>query len=196
MVLSSKFDEALNLAVDLHRDQIRKGADTPYIGHLLSVAGLVLEYKGTEAQAIAALLHDAIEDQSDKRGGAELLGAEIETRFGKEVRKIVEACTDATTIPKPPWRARKEAYIAHVPDMPRSAVLVSLADKVHNARAIVADVRDEGDTVFERFSAKKGGTLWYYQSLADAFVRHHKHPLAYELQRVVQEMSELARLAT
>jgi (p)ppGpp synthase/HD superfamily hydrolase len=124
-----------------HGRQQRKGANTPYVGHLLSVAGLVLENGGTETQAIAALLHDAIEDQSASRGGAEALGAEIERRFGKAACRIVEACTDAWVEPKPPWRERKERYIAHVEHIPKAAVLVSLSDKIHTARAICAGLR-------------------------------------------------------
>lgn len=189
--LSRKFDEALAFASDLHRKQKRKGANTPYVGHLLSVAGLVLENGGTETQAIAALLHDAIEDQSASRGGAEALGREIERRFGKTVRRIVEACTDAWVEPKPPWRERKERYIAHVQHMPKAAVLVSLADKVHNARAISSDVRTHGRKVFDRFKGKREGTVWYYESLAAQFMRHYRQPLALELKRVVATMKEL-----
>jgi (p)ppGpp synthase/HD superfamily hydrolase len=189
--LSPKFDEALTLASDLHRAQKRKGANTPCVGHLLSVAGLVLENGGTEAQAIAALLHDAIEDQSESRGGAAALGDEIERRFGKPARRIVEACTDAWVAPKPPWRERKVQYIAHVPRMSKAAALVSLADKVHNSRAIWADVRVYGHTVFDRFTAGRDGTLWYYRRLATAFMKHHRQPLAGELKRAVAEMRRL-----
>lgn len=190
-MLSKKFDEALTFAAELHREQVRKGADTPYVGHLLSVAGLVLENKGTEAQAIAALLHDAIEDQAASFGGAAALGAEIERRFGKDVRAIVEACTDAWVEPKPEWRERKEKYIAHVGHMPADAVLVSLADKLHNARAICADLRAHGPAVFERFRGGRDGTVWYYESLAEAFGEHHPCPLAAELGRAVDEMRNL-----
>jgi (p)ppGpp synthase/HD superfamily hydrolase len=137
------------------------------------------------------LLHDAIEDQSASRGGARALGAEIERRFGKAARRIVEACTDAWVEPKPPWRERKERYIAHVEHMPRAAVLVSLADKIHNARAICADLRVHGAKVFERFTGKRDGTLWYYESLAAAFLEYHPQPLAQELGRVVREMKGL-----
>jgi (p)ppGpp synthase/HD superfamily hydrolase len=189
--LSKKFDEALAFASELHRRQKRKGANTPYVGHLLSVAGLVLENGGTETQAIAALLHDAIEDQSASRGGAEALGKEIERRFGQRVRRIVEACTDAWAEPKPPWRERKERYIAHVEHMPKAAVLVSLADKVHNARAICADLRVHGGKVFERFKGGREGTLWYYDRLAKAFMKHHRQALAVELKRVVAEIRRL-----
>jgi (p)ppGpp synthase/HD superfamily hydrolase len=190
--LSDKFDEALAFASELHRQQTRKGTPTPYLGHLLSVAGLVLENGGTEAQAIAALLHDAIEDQAASRGGAKALGAVIEQRFGTDVRAIVEACTDSWVDPKPPWRQRKEQYIAHVKDMPKAAALVSLADKLHNARAICADLRQHGAAVFDRFTGKRDGTLWYYESLAEQFARHHPLPIVAEFRRAVAEMKELA----
>src|SRR3954469_5390485 len=140
--LSPKFDEALRYAADMHRDQFRKGpAGIPYIAHLMSVAALVLEAGGTETQAIAALLHDGPED----RGGEKTL-AEIEQRFGPDVAAIVAACSDTFEKPKPPWRERKERYIAHLADAPEDALLVSLCYKVHNARAIVSDYRVEGET--------------------------------------------------
>jgi (p)ppGpp synthase/HD superfamily hydrolase len=191
-ILSYKFDEALQFAVDLHREQTRKDTEIPYVGHLLSVAGLVLENNGSETQAIAALLHDAIEDQAEKFGGAERLGTEIERRFGIDVCRIVEACTDARQNPKPEWRPRKERYIRHVEDMAPDAALVSLADKVHNARAIVSDLRRIGTKVFERFTGQQDGTLWYYRELARAFTDSHRQPLADELSRVVAEMAALA----
>lgn len=190
--LSFKFDEAMAFAAELHREQTRKGTDTPYLGHLLSVAGLVLENGGSENQAIAALLHDAIEDQAETHGGAAVLGADIEHRFGREVRTIVEACTDAWVEPKPEWRQRKEAYLAHIPSMPKQAVLVSIADKLHNARSICVDLRADGLSVFSRFTGKREGTLWYYESLAGAFLEHHRVPLALELQRTVAEMKSLS----
>jgi (p)ppGpp synthase/HD superfamily hydrolase len=189
--LSTIFDEALAYASDLHREQSRKGGETPYVGHLLSVAGLVLENGGTETQAIAALLHDAIEDQAGSRGGAKALGDEIEWRFGAQVRQIVEACTDSWVDPKPAWRERKEQYIAHVKDMPKDAVLVSLSDKLHNARAICSDVRQHGAGVFDRFTATRAETLWYYESLAREFTRHHPLPIAAEFSRTVAEMKAL-----
>ena len=133
MILSTRFEEALVFAAQLHREQTRKGTTIPYIAHLLGVASIVLEYGGDEDEAIAALLHDAIEDQ----GGASTR-EEIRRRFGETVVAIVNGCTDAEVIPKPPWRARKEDYIAHMAHASPSVRLVSAADKLHNARAILA----------------------------------------------------------
>src|SRR6059058_2516417 len=131
--LSEDFDEAFAFAAGLHRDQTRKGpAGIPYIAHLMSVAALVLEAGGSETQAIAALLHDGPED----RGGEERL-ADIERVFGADVAKIVSDCSDTFEHPKPPWRERKEHYIAHLAEADEDSLLVSLADKVHSARAIV-----------------------------------------------------------
>src|SRR6202790_4352965 len=152
-------------AFALHASQRRKGTTIPYISHLMSVAALVLEHGGDEEQAIAGLLHDAIEDV-----GAEQ-EAVIAGRFGPRVARIVRACTDADTLPKPPWRARKEAYIAHLEHADRDALLVSCADKLHNARAIVGDLRTHGLAVFDRFTGGRAGTIWYYASLAKVFAR-------------------------
>jgi len=135
-ILSSRFEEAFLLAHQLHARQKRKRSNTPYIAHLMSVAALVLEDGGSEDEAIAALLHDAVEDQ----GGVKTL-KDIEKRYGKKVAYIVESCSDAYSFPKPPWRSRKEAYIAHVPKSSPEARRVSLADKVHNARSILRDLR-------------------------------------------------------
>jgi (p)ppGpp synthase/HD superfamily hydrolase len=132
--LTSKFVEAVQYAAEKHATQTRKASDIPYLGHLLSVAGLVIEADGTETQAIAALLHDAAEDQ----GGEETL-AEIREKFGADVATIVDECSDTFETPKPPWRQRKERYIRHLPDASDDAILVSLADKLDNARAMLRD---------------------------------------------------------
>lgn len=182
-MLTDRFDEALSYASRIHRAQRRKGTEIPYVSHLLAVASLTLEHGGDEDQAIAALLHDAAEDQ----GGAERL-ADIEARFGPGVAAIVADCTDAWTEPKPPWRARKEAYIAHLPGKPARSLLVSLADKTHNGRAIVADLRCHGAALWGRFAGGEEGTLWYYESLAAAFAQALPCPLADELARAVAEM--------
>lgn len=134
---------------------------------------------------------DAIEGQSASRGGAAALGRQIERRFGLRVRRIVEACTDAWAEPKPPWRERKERCIAHVEHMPKAAVLVSLADKVHNARAICSDLRAHGRKAFERFAGGHDGTLWYYDRLVKAFMKHHRQAMALEPKRTVVEMRGL-----
>ena len=143
--LTPKFVEAVQYAAEKHATQTRKGSDIPYLGHLLSVAGLVIEADGTETQAIAALLHDAAEDQ----GGEETL-AEIREKFGDEVATIVEECSDTFETPKPPWRQRKQSYISHLPDASDGAILVSLADKLHNAHAILRDFRAHGDELWQR----------------------------------------------
>ncbi len=187
MKLSIRFEEALVLATRLHAGQCRKGTRIPYITHLLGVASLVLESGGSEEQAIAALLHDAAEDQ-----GGETILEEIRQRFGAQVAAIVAGCTDAMIIPKPPWRARKEAYIIHLRQAPAAERLVSAADKLHNARAILADYHASGEKVWERFNGGKEGTLWYYRALVEAFRTAGPTPLVDELDRVVTEIERLA----
>lgn len=164
MPLSKRYDEALVYASELHRKQVRKGSGTPYIAHLLSVSSRVLSAGGTEVQAIAGLLHDAAEDQ----GGKATL-EQIRERFGSEVARIVADCTDSWVEPKPEWRPRKEAYLAILPGKPASSLLVSLADKVDNAEAILNDYRNIGDELWERFTGGRAGTLWYYRQLSEIF---------------------------
>lgn len=189
-----KFEEALSFVCRLHAEQTRKQTDIPYISHLIGVAGLVLEHGGHADEAIAALLHDAIEDQGpDYPGGSNSLRKEIHRRFGERVLEIVEGCTDSDTDPKPPWRERKERYIARLVHASPSVRLVSSADKLHNARAILADLRVMGDTLFDRFSGGKDGTLWYYRKLVKAFRQAGGTPLVDELDRVVSEIESLAR---
>ena len=179
-----RLDEAFALARELHAGQRRKGTAIPYIGHLMAVAALVIEDGGDEDEAIAALLHDAVEDQ----GGPPTL-ALIRERFGPRVAAIVAACSDTDETPKPPWRARKEAYLAHLraPDLPDGTLRVSLADKLHNARAILADAR-AGHDVFARFNAPRQDQAWYYDALARAFAQRAPGPMADELRRVVDEV--------
>lgn len=162
--LTARFDEALAYASQLHRTQGRKGSETPYVGHLLAVAGLVLAAGGSEDEAIAALLHDAPEDQ-----GGEPVLAEIRQRFGDEVAEAVAGCTDTMVEPKPEWRPRKEAYIGHLDQATSSARLVSLADKVDNARAIAMDLEQLGPVVWDRFRGGQDGSLWYYRSILERF---------------------------
>lgn len=187
MILSTRFEEALVFATRLHGEQMRKGTTIPYIAHLLGVTSIVLEHGGNEDEAIAALLHDAIEDQ----GGASTR-EEIRRRFGETIVTIVNGCTDAEVIPKPPWRTRKEAYIAHMAHASSSVRLVSAADKLHNARAILADYRVLGDALWTRFNGGKAGTLWYYRSLVGAFRARGTTALIEELDRVVSEIEYLA----
>jgi GTP pyrophosphokinase len=186
-MLSPRFCDALVYATQLHRDQRRKGTHIPYVSHLLAVTALVLEHGGTEDEAIAALLHDAVEDQ----GGAETREA-IRERFGEDVAAIVDGCTDADTLPKPPWCERKKAYIEHIECAPRSVRLVSAADKLHNARAILADYRQLGEPLWGRFNGGRDGTLWYYRALADAFHSVESNALTEELDRTVAELECMA----
>ena len=188
MILSSRFEEALLFATKLHAGQLRKGTTIPYVAHLLAVTAIVLENGGNEDEAIAALLHDAIEDQ-----GGDATRQEIRRRFGNTVVAIVDGCTDSDVYPKPPWRARKEAYIAHLRGASPSVRLVSAADKLHNARAVLADYRTMGETLWLRFHGGREGTLWYYRAVADALHTSGRTPLIDELERVVSELEQLAR---
>jgi (p)ppGpp synthase/HD superfamily hydrolase len=191
--LSNRFSNAVLLACKLHRTQARKGTEIPYVSHLLSVAGLALEHGATEDEAIAAVLHDAVEDQ----GGARR-AAQIRARFGPRVATIVLGCTDTVQDPKPPWRARKEAYVRHIGSASRSIRLVSVCDKLHNARAILADYREHGDELWARFTGGREGTLWYYRSLVTSFskaARPSEKGMARavaELERVVAELEALS----
>lgn len=187
MSLGARFAEALTLAHELHAGQVRKGTAIPYVSHVLAVASIVLDHGGDEDQAIAALLHDAVEDC----GGAPVL-AEIRRRFGESVARIVAACSDTDQTPKPPWQARKEAYLAHLCDAPASVRLVSAADKLHNARAILADYREIGETLWERFNPTKEQTLWYYRALVTTFAANGSSALVSELDRTVREIERLA----
>ena len=182
-MLTDRFDAALAYASRIHREQRRKGTAVPYVSHLLAVASLTLEHGGNEDQAIAALLHDAAEDQ----GGQARLD-DISLNFGPAVAKIVGDCTDSWTEPKPPWRERKETYLAEIPRKSADSLLVSLADKTHNARAIVADLRVHGEALWGRFTGGRDGTLWYYAELAKIFGAHCPGPLAEELRRQTEEM--------
>ncbi len=187
MTYSQRFEQALVLSHRLHADQTRKGTTTPYIGHLLAVAAIVIENSGTEDEVIAALLHDAVEDQ----GGAKTR-EEIRQRFGEKVAAIVDGLSDTDKTPKPPWRARKEEYIAHLSEASSSVLLVSLADKIHNAGSILRDLRNEGDGVWSRFTGGKDGTLWYYRALVDAFrARGQFITMVDELDQVVSEFEGL-----
>jgi (p)ppGpp synthase/HD superfamily hydrolase len=185
--LTSRFEEALNFAVRLHAGQLRKGTKIPYVAHLLSVASIALQHGADEEEAIAALLHDAVEDQ----GGAKTR-EEIRRRFGERVAAIVDACTDSDVTPKPPWKQRKQAYIAHVRTASPSVRLISASDKLDNARAILADYRSVGESLWKRFHGGREGTLWYYRSLVETFRQAGSNPLVEELDRVVTEIERLA----
>jgi (p)ppGpp synthase/HD superfamily hydrolase len=189
--LGKRLDDALLYALRLHRKQARKGKPVPYAAHLLGTAGTVLDFEGDEAQAIAGLLHDAAEDH----GGRPRL-EKIRRRFGNDVARMVEDCTDTFEEVKPPWRPRKEAYIASLEGKAkgkgRRSLLVSAADKLDNARAIVADLRVHGPATLERFA---GGpdTVWYYRELVKTFRRLEVGPIVDELAGAVAEMERLAR---
>jgi (p)ppGpp synthase/HD superfamily hydrolase len=184
--LGRKFQEALAYAADLHNTQTRKASEVPYVGHLLSVAGLVIEADGTETEAIAALLHDAAEDQ-----GGEATLIEIEQRFGKTVASIVDECSDTVVTPKPPWRERKERYIADLNKVSDSTIRVSLADKLDNARAILRDFRRHGSTLWQRFNTDDPHEhLWYYSSLLEVYRRRSDSWLVDELERVVRTLED------
>jgi (p)ppGpp synthase/HD superfamily hydrolase len=186
-VLTKRFDEALVYASRLHAEQRRKGTDIPYVAHLLAVAAIVLEDGGNEDEAIAALLHDAVEDQ-----GGDVTRQEIRRRFGDKVVEIVNGCTDAEVVPKPPWLERKKRYLEHLKGAAPEVLRVSAADKLHNARAVLADLRRHGHAVWGRFNGGREGTLWYYRRLVQAYREAGPGFLVEELDRVVSELERLA----
>jgi len=183
--LSKRFDEAFLFAHEAHRSQRRKKTDRPYISHLMGVASLVLQYGGNEEQAIAALLHDVVEDC----GGAPRL-VEIREKFGERVARIVDGCTDSDAIPKPPWRERKERYIERVSSEEEDVLLVSAADKLYNMREILMDLREFGPSVWERFQGRRDGSLWYYHGLIEAVRGRAPRALVSELDRTVAELEQ------
>jgi (p)ppGpp synthase/HD superfamily hydrolase len=187
-MLSARFEEALAFAARLHREQVRKGSGVPYVAHLLATASLALEHGADEDEAIAALLHDAVEDQ-----GGPAIRREIERRFGPRVATIVDECSDTDQDPKPPWRERKETYLAHLAGVSRAALLVTACDKLHNARSILADYDRLGEDLWERFSGGREGTLWYYRSVVDVLAGVFDAPVMDELRETVAQLEERAR---
>jgi GTP pyrophosphokinase len=177
---------AFVFAAEKHKGQTRKASSIPYIAHLMGVASLVLEAGGDEDLAIAALLHDVVEDC----GGVPRL-KEVRRRFGTRVAKVVDGCTDAYTDPKPPWRERKETYIARLRDEDSDTRLVSAADKLNNVRSIVSDYRAIGESVWSRFNGGREGTLWYYRSLRDEFLRDRPNRITRDLALAVSELESL-----
>ena len=186
--LTDQFSKALVYAEMKHHNQVRKGGDIPYVGHLLSVAGLVINDGGSEAQAIAALLHDAVEDA----GGPETL-EEIRANFGEDVARIVEECSDTDEEPKPPWHERKRKYIDHLADVGADTLLVSVADKLDNARSMLRDYHTYGPSLWQRFTVKDPHDhLWYYGELLNAYrSRGNTSWMVDELGRVVDELKRL-----
>jgi (p)ppGpp synthase/HD superfamily hydrolase len=185
-LLTSRFEQALVYATQLHSQQRRKGSGVPYISHLLSVAALVLEDGGDEDQAIAALLHDAIEDQ-----GGDGTRQEIKAKFGEKVVNIVDGCTDAEIVPKPPWKERKQKYIDKMRRASPEVRRVSMADKLHNARSILADYHRGELDIWAKFKAGKAGTLWYYRSLIELNRQADSNYLTEECDRVVQQLEQI-----
>jgi GTP pyrophosphokinase len=179
--LTSRFDEAVVYTHDVHRRQRRKGNGAPYLGHLLGVASIVIDDGGSEDEAIGALLHDAAEDH----GGRGRLD-EIRQRFGAPVARIVEDCTDSWETPKRPWVDRKREYIEHAKTLPAPSLRVSAADKVHNAYAILRDLRNTGEQVWERFNAPADDVIAYYEGLVRAFRHAGGGKLVEELERIVK----------
>jgi (p)ppGpp synthase/HD superfamily hydrolase len=184
--LGPRFLRAVQFAAEKHAGQTRKASTIPYIAHLMGVASLVLEAGGDEDLAIAALLHDVVEDC----GGAPML-REVRRRFGKRVAHIVDGCTDSDTDPKPPWRERKENYLRHLHRADAGTRLVSAADKLNNIRSILTDYREIGESVWARFKGGREGTLWYYRALRDEFRRRKGNRLIREYERAVHELEAL-----
>lgn len=186
-MLTHRYDDALAYASRLHRSQTRKGTGIPYIAHLLSVSAFVLEYGGDEDQAIAGLLHDAVEDQ----GGLKT-ATEIEALFGGRIERIVLECSDSDGGDKAPWRERKESYLAGITAKSDDACLVTACDKLHNVTTILADLRICGPVVFDRFTAGRAGTLWYYEALAHALHQRLPGPLTDRLSLAVARLLDVA----
>ena len=183
-----RFTKALAYATKLHEGQRRKGTAIPYIAHLLGVASLPLEYAPDEDRAIAALLHDAVEDQ----GGAKTL-QQIRRRFGSTVAALVDGCSDTDVVPKPPWQRRKEAYLERLTRESPAVRFVSACDKLHNVRAIIRDYRTHGDRLWKRFRGGKDGTLWYYGALVKVYRDAERTPLVEDLAREVGTLRRLVR---
>lgn len=179
--LGPRFDDAFKYAHAVHAGQSRRHTSAPYVGHLMGVASIVLDDGGDEDEAIAALLHDAAEDH----GGRARL-EDIRTRFGDAVARIVEDCTDSWDEPRRPWAERKQAYVQHARRLPRPSLRVSAADKVHNAYAILRDLRNVGEAVWERFNAAPDDVMSYYESLVRSFREAGGGPLVDELDRIVR----------
>ena len=192
-ILGPEYADAFLLAAEVHAHQLRKGSEVPYLAHLMAVSALVLDFGGDEDCAIAALLHDTVEDCDD--GWA--MERRIRARFGDRVADIVMTCSDAIAVPgepKTPWYSRKQQYIDDLETASTDALLVSACDKLHNARSVLGDLRIHGNVIWQRFSTKSGpDQIWYYATLADLFSRRLPGPLADELQRVVGELIVLER---
>ncbi len=190
MAYSARLDDAFTLARQLHDTQTRKGSSVPYLSHLLAVAGIVSEHGGDEDQVIAALLHDSVEDQ----GGSALL-EKLRGQFGDRVATLIEACTDAFDKPKPPWKERKLGYLSRIPQAPREARLIIAADKIHNLRSMIADYEIVGEKLWDRFTASREETLWYYRSVYDAIRRDWDHAIASSYERELAKLVSLTAVS-
>jgi len=186
--LGPRFRRAFLFAAEKHAGQTRKASTIPYIAHLMGVASLALEAGGDEDLAIAALLHDVVEDC----GGAPML-REVRRRFGTRVAGVVDGCTDSDTYPKPPWRERKENYLQHLKGADADTRLVSAADKLNNIRSILTDYREVGESIWSRFTGGRDGTLWYYRALLDEFLRRPPTRITRELALAMEELELAAR---
>ena len=186
MKFSPRFQEALGYAATVHAGQLRKGTAIPYVAHLLEVTAIVLQYGGGEDEAIGALLHDAAED-----GGGQARLNDIRARFGDHVAVIVDGCSDSLAedpAQKAPWPERKRTYVARIPAEPAPVRLVSAADKLANARAILDDYHEHRDEIWHRFKGKREGTLWYYRAVADAFLKAERNDLTVKLDLIANEL--------
>ncbi|WP_448573472.1 HD domain-containing protein [Trichothermofontia sp.] len=184
--LGERFAAALTYAFYLHQQQVRKISGTPYIAHLLSVCSLVLTAGGDEDEAIAALLHDALEDQ-----GGEVIRAEIQHCFGDRVVAIVDGCSEVYTQPKPPWLERKQRYLDQLRQAPLSVLRVSLADKLDNARSLVTDLTLQGAQIWQAFKGGREQTLWFYQELLTLYRQRLPGPHVVELEKLVHQLIDL-----
>lgn len=182
-MLSHRFDDALAFASETHRGDLRKASDIPYISHLLSVCALTLEYGGDEDCAIAALLHDAVEDH-----GGLAMADQIGEKFGTKVRDIVLECSDRSDDQDTPWRVRKDAYLASIAQKSDAAILVTTCDKLHNATTILNDLRCDGLSIFSRFTAGRDATLWYYRELLDRLSMRAPYALTLRLSIIVAQI--------
>jgi (p)ppGpp synthase/HD superfamily hydrolase len=189
--LSARFRRALVYAARIHCRQFRKGTERPYIGHLLGVTSIVLAHGGNEDEAIAALLHDAVEDQ-----GGTLRLRDIQHKFGTRVAHIVNGCTDSDSTPKPPWLTRKKEYLQHLRVADASVRLVSAADKIYNARETLEDFRFHRHELWKRFKGGRQGTLWYYREVGKILNRKGPRELAAEFDRVVRELGRVTNSST
>jgi (p)ppGpp synthase/HD superfamily hydrolase len=189
LTTTGRFESAMTYAHQVHKDQRRKGTGIPYIGHVLGVTAIAIEYGADEDEAIAALLHDAAED-----GGGESTLAFIRAQFGDAVGDIVLGCSDSLVEDpedKLPWLERKENYLAHLENASQSVCLVSAADKLHNVRSIIRDYREHGEEIWNRFQGRRDGTLWYYETVAHTLLRRYFTQLTRDLQEAVDELLKI-----